>query len=48
MLPKYQLIVILTMYLDTNVTPNFDLELSPFGENAPERFSSIRFATMLR
>ena len=35
MIPKYEHMVILTMYIDTSETPNFHLELSPFGENGP-------------
>ena len=35
MLPKYVLGGFFTMHTDISETPNFDLELSPFGENVP-------------
>ena len=41
----------LTIYIETNETPNFDLELSPFSENEPIRdrgFSGLLLAVYLR
>ena len=41
MIPKYEIMVIMTMYIDTSETPNFDLELSPFGESGPLSFVEL-------
>ena len=47
MIPKYELMVLLTMYIDTSETPDFDLKLSPFGENGPNAFCKIMNTTIL-